>query len=94
MLQLPTLNREPGGELAIQALASGVRVRASRLGGDIALLKPGHPASWTSGLQVVRDDQVDRSSGWFRRIYDERLSEQIALRLLQGPYATARDAGL
>ena len=90
-------------QVVIEALACGLPVLASKLGGNVALLKPvgeqwllapGHRASWTSGLRVVwDDDQVDRSSMWLRKIYDERFSEQIALPLLEDAYATARHAG-
>jgi glycosyltransferase involved in cell wall biosynthesis len=87
--------------VVLEALAAGLPVLASRLGGMTALLEPaggrwlpapGDPVSWERGLQVLRDnDEVDRTGARLRQFYEERFTERVGLRLLESAYSSARD---
>jgi glycosyltransferase involved in cell wall biosynthesis len=95
-LVLPSIWYEGQPMAALEALASGLPVLASNLGGTAALLEPageqwlpapGDPPSWSRALQLLWDnDQVDRTGARLRRHYEDHFSERIGLRLLEDAY--------
>lgn len=99
-LVFPSLSYEGQPMVVLQALASGLPVLASRLGGNPALLAPagerwlsapGDPSAWACGLrELLDDDEVDRAGARLRQRYEDRFSEQIGRRLLEDAYLTAR----
>src|ERR687897_223410 len=97
-LVFPSLSYEGQPMVVLQALASGLPVLASRLGGNPALLAPagerwrsapGDPSAWACGLrELLDDDEVDRAGARLRQLYEDRFSEQIGRRLLEDAYLT------
>jgi glycosyltransferase involved in cell wall biosynthesis len=80
----------------LEALACGLPVLASRLGGNAELLHEdllvttGQRMAWTEALRRLEDgDRVDRAGADARRLYERRFSEQTARRLLEEAYGMA-----
>jgi glycosyltransferase involved in cell wall biosynthesis len=100
-LLLPSVWYEGQPIAALEALASGLPVVASRLGGIPSLLEladerwlpaPGDPSSWSQALGLLGDGaEVDRTGAQLRRRYEAHFSEQVGLRLLEEAYLDARD---
>lgn len=99
-LVFPSIWYEGQPMVVLQALASGLPVLASSLGGNPALLAaageqwlaaPGDPVAWARGLHKLLDGQeIDRAGALLRQRYEERFSERIGRRLLEDAYITAR----
>ncbi len=82
--------------VVLEALACGLPILASRLGGNAELLREdllvsaGQPAAWTEGLRRLEDaDRVDQAGADARQLYEQRFNEQTARRLLEEAYRTA-----
>ena len=99
-LVFPSIWYEGQPMVVLQALAAGLPVLASKLGGNPALLAPagerwlsapGDPSAWARGLRELLDDaEVDRAGARLRQLYQDRFSEQIGRRLLEDAYVAAR----
>jgi glycosyltransferase involved in cell wall biosynthesis len=99
-LVFPSIWYEGQPMVVLQALASGLPVLASNLGGNPSLLAPagerwlaapGDPAAWARALRDLLDGhEVDRAGARLRQLYEDRFSEPVARRLLENAYATAR----
>jgi glycosyltransferase involved in cell wall biosynthesis len=99
-LVFPSISYEGQPMVVLQALAAGLPVLASKLGGNPALLAPagerwlsapGDPSAWARGLRELLDNaEVDRAGARLRHLYQDRFSEQIGRRLLEDAYVAAR----
>jgi glycosyltransferase involved in cell wall biosynthesis len=95
-LLFPSILYEGQPIAVLEALACGLPVLASRLGGNAELLREdllvtaGQPAAWTEALQRLEvADRVDQAGVDARRLYEQRFNEQTARRLLEEAYRTA-----
>jgi glycosyltransferase involved in cell wall biosynthesis len=99
-LVFPSIWYEAQPMVVLHALASGLPVLASKLGGNPVLLAPtgerwlsapGDPSAWARGLRELQDDaEVDHAGARLRQLYEERFSERIGRQLLEDAYLTAR----
>jgi glycosyltransferase involved in cell wall biosynthesis len=99
-LVFPSICYEGQPMVVLQALASGLPVLASNLGGNPSLLAPAgerwfaapaDPLAWARGLRALLDDaEVDRVGARLRQLYESRFSERIGRRLLEDAYLAAR----
>jgi glycosyltransferase involved in cell wall biosynthesis len=98
-LVFPSMLYEGQPIAVLEAAGCGLPVLASRLGGNVELLRgwgedwliaPGQPAAWTEALRrLEEDDRVDRAGVDARRLYERGFTEQTARRLLEDAYRTA-----
>jgi glycosyltransferase involved in cell wall biosynthesis len=98
-LVFPSVGYEGQPIAVLEALAAGLPVAGSRLGGNVELLEPqGHewlvtpgvPAAWARALSALEDGAlVDEVGARARRLYEQRFTEQIGGRLLEEAYRTA-----
>jgi glycosyltransferase involved in cell wall biosynthesis len=95
-LVFPSVLYEGQPIVVLEALACGLPILASRLGGNAELLPedllvpPGQPAAWTEALRRLEDaGRVDRAGADARQLYEQRFNEQTARRLLEEAYRTA-----
>jgi glycosyltransferase involved in cell wall biosynthesis len=95
-LVFPSVLYEGQPIAVLEALACGLPILASRLGGNAELLREdslvtaGQPAAWTEALRRLEDtDWVDRAGVDARRLYQQRFNERTARRLLEAAYRTA-----
>ena len=95
-LVFPSVLYEGQPIVVLEALACGLPVLASRLGGNAELLREdflvpaGQRAAWTQALQRLEDaDRMDQAGVDARRLYEQRFTEQTARRLLEEAYRTA-----
>jgi glycosyltransferase involved in cell wall biosynthesis len=99
-LVFPSIAYEAQPMVVLHALASGLPVLASKLGGNPVLLAPagerwlaapGDPSAWTHAVRELLDDaEVDGAGVRLRQLYEDRFSEQIGCRLLEDAYLAAR----
>jgi glycosyltransferase involved in cell wall biosynthesis len=99
-LVLPSVGYEGQPIAVLEALAAGLPVLGSRLGGNIELLeplgdewlvRPGVPAAWADALRALEDAAlVDEVGARARRLYEQRFSEPMGRRLLEETYRVAR----
>jgi glycosyltransferase involved in cell wall biosynthesis len=97
-LAFPSILYEGQPIVVLEALACGLPILASRLGGNAELLPQdllvtaGQPAAWTAGLRRLEDaDRMDQAGVDARQLYEQRFNEQTARRLLEEAYRTALD---
>jgi glycosyltransferase involved in cell wall biosynthesis len=95
-LVFPSVLYEGQPIVVLEALACGLPVLASRLGGNSELLREdflvpaGQRPAWTQALQRLEDaDRVDQAGVDARRLYEQHFTEQTARRLLEEAYRTA-----
>jgi len=96
---------EPFGLVVVEAMAAGLAVTGSRIGGVDELLgtsgadqlvPPGDAEALASSLERLREDgMADRVGALMRRRYEERFTPAANLPLLEGIYASVQSgAGL
>lgn len=100
---VPSLWYEAFPRVVVEAYASGVPVVASRIGalpevveeGVTGLLaEPGDPASWTTALERLREDEVGLRLGeGAHRAWAERYTPERNLKLLESVYREAMTEG-
>jgi glycosyltransferase involved in cell wall biosynthesis len=101
-LVFPSRSYEGQPMVVLEALAAGLPVVASGLGGMPELLGPsgagwlaeaGDPGSWVAALDHLDDDAgVDRAGRAARVLYERSFSEPVATRALVDAYRRARAA--
>lgn len=101
-LAFPSLSYEVQPRVILEALAAGLPVLASDLGGTPELLEPvgegwtlraGDPSAWAAGLRRLADQQhVDEASGRARALYERTFTSASAAAALEAAYAWAREA--
>jgi len=101
-LVFPSVLYEGQPMAVLEALGCGLPVLASRVGGNVELLRgqgehwlvpPGERVGWIEGLGRLPDNPpVDRAGEHARRLYEQRFSRGTGLRLLEDAYRTALTA--
>jgi len=104
-LAFPSEWYEPFGLTVVEAMAAGLAITASRIGGveellgpsaDAQLVPPGDAEALATALAALRDDaETDRVGGLMRHRYRERFTPAANLPLLESIYASVQSgAGL
>jgi glycosyltransferase involved in cell wall biosynthesis len=101
-LVFPSLSYEAQPMVILEALAAGLPVLASDLGGTPELLEPvgegwtvraGDPSAWATGLHRLVDQQhVDQASGRARALYERTFTSASATAALEAAYRWARES--
>jgi glycosyltransferase involved in cell wall biosynthesis len=98
-LLVPSRGSETAGRSAIEALAAGVPVLASNIGGlpehvedgvNGLLVPPGDVGAWRAAIDLLRDDDLslELGAGAYRR-WQEEFSPEVALESLLAIYREA-----
>ena len=100
-LLFPSIAYEGQPIVVLEALAAGLPVLGSRLGGNPELLQaqgpqwlvtPNDPAAWTRALRALDDaDSVNEAGKRARKLYEERFNEHRGRRLLEDAYQMATE---
>jgi glycosyltransferase involved in cell wall biosynthesis len=100
-LVLPSVWYEGQPMTALEALAAGLPVLGSDIGGVSELLAPlgqewllapGEVSSWVAGLRALaHPERVETASARARELYERSFSTATAARALEGAYERARD---
>ena len=98
-LLFPSIAYEGQPIVVLEALAAGLPVLGSRLGGNPELLQaqgpqwlvtPNDPAAWTRALRALDDaDSVNEAGKRARKLYKERFNEHRGRQLLEDAYQMA-----
>jgi glycosyltransferase involved in cell wall biosynthesis len=101
-LVFPSLSYEAQPMVVLEALAAGLPVMASDLGGMPELLQPvggswnvraGDSSAWAAGFRRLADPQhVDQASGRARALYERTFTTSSAAAALEAAYGCAREA--
>jgi glycosyltransferase involved in cell wall biosynthesis len=101
-LVFPSLSYEAQPMVILEALAAGLPVLASNLGGTPELLEAvgegwtvqaGDPLAWATGLRRLADQQnVDHASNKARALYERTFTNASATAALEAAYGWAQEA--